>query len=257
MKIPRHWRHLFDVIVVLVAREQRSRYKSTLFGVIWAVASPALFLLTFYFLFQVVLKFEVPNYPAYLFIGLIAWTWFQTTTMEAIGCIVGNPTLVGQPGFPRAALPAVATLSNFLTLLLTTPLLIIILVASDIPFGKTLVALPAVAFAQFIVTLSMAYIVAALNVPFRDLQYIVPIILQLGYFATPIFYDTAMLPARAMEILSLNPMLHIIESYRAILIHAEWPDWDALAKLTVISIVGLACALLIFRKASQRFLEDI
>jgi lipopolysaccharide transport system permease protein len=253
----RRWRHLFDVVLVLVTRDQRSRFSSTLFGVVWAVASPALYLLTFYFLFRVVLPLGIPNYAAHLFIGLIAWIWLQTSTIEAVGSIVGNSSLINQPGFPRVALPAVAAASNLLTMILTTPLLVIILFVSDTSPGWTLLSLPAILTVQLCVVLAIGYFVAALNVPFRDLQYIVPIVLQLGYFATPIFYDVAALPERALRVLSLNPMLHVIEAYRDVLMRGEWPDWIALTVVLLVSLVALGAALVTFRHASLRFLEDL
>lgn len=257
MTLPRRWRHVADVVLVLILRDQRSRFSSTAFGVIWAVASPALFLLTFYFLFQVVLPLGIPNYAAHLFIGLIAWGWLQATAIEAVGSIVGNPGLISQPGFPRAALPAVATLSNLLTMFLTTPLLVLILAGSGTAQGWSLLALPVILAIQFVVVLAFAQIVAALNVPFRDLQYIVPLILQLGYFATPIFYDVQAVGEGAQRILRINPMLQVIEAYRAVLIRGEWPDWPALAVVAACGLVGLALARMVFDRASLRFLEDV
>lgn len=253
----RRWRHLLDVIAVLVMRDRRSRYKSTVFGVLWAVASPALFLLTFYVLFRVIMPLGVENYAAHLFIGLIAWSWFQTTVMESVSSIVGNPGLVSQPGFPRAALPVVATSSNLLTLVLTTPLLTVILAGSGLEPGCAALALPVLIGLQFGVVLAVAYLVAALNVVFRDLQYIAPILLQLGYFVTPIFYSVAAIPDGAMRILALNPMLHIIEAYRAVLIRGEWPDWSALAVVALAAGLGLGLAVAFFRRASLSFLEDV
>lgn len=253
----RRLRHLFDVIAVLVMRDRRSRYKSTVFGVVWAVAAPVLFLLTFYVLFRIVMPLRVDNYAAHLFIGLVAWAWFQSTVMESVGSIVGNPGLMSQPGFPRAALPAVATTSNLLTLVLTVPLLALILLGSGTRPGWAAVALPVLVALQFAVVLAVAYLVAALNVVFRDLQYIAPILLQLGYFVTPIFYDVSMVPEEPRRILSLNPMLQIIEAYRAVLIRGEWPDWGALGVVALAAGAGLWLAIGFFRRASLSFLEDV
>lgn len=253
----RRWRHLLDVISVLVMRDQRARYKSTVFGVIWAIASPALFLLTFYVLFQLVLPLKVEDYAAHLFIGLIAWTWFQTTVMESVGSIVGNPGLMNQPGFPRAALPAVSTVSNLLTLVLTLPLLILILIGSGIAPGPALLALPLLLGLQFILVLAVAYFVAALNVTFRDLQYIAPILLQLGYFLTPIFYEVRAVPEPARSILALNPMLQVIEGYRAVLMRGEWPNWNSILPLVLVAAMALWLAVRFFRSASLRFLEEV
>lgn len=259
MTIPRVRRilHMRDVIFVLVARDQKARYKSTGMGVFWAVASPVLFLLTFYFLFRVVLPLDIPNYASHLFIGLVAWSWFQGTTTESVTAIVGNASLVNQPRFPIAALPLTSAMSNFVTLCLTLPLLLVILYFEGASLGWTIIILPLVIACQFVFVLAVAYLVAGLNVRFRDLQYIVPIVLQLSYFATPIFYDVAAVPEKALGFLRINPMLTLIEAYRSILIRNEAPDFAALA----VVVVGVSALLVLsyasFVRASAGFLEEV
>ncbi len=253
----RSLRHVVDVISVLVWRDQKSRYKSTGMGVVWAIASPVLFLLTFYLLFRVVLPLNIPNYASHLFIGLVFWTWLQTTTMEAVTCIVQNPGLVNQPRFPTVALPLAATTSNLVTLLLTLPLLLVILWFEGARIGPSVVLLPLLVACQFVFVLAVAYFVAALNVVFRDMQYIVPILLQLGYFTTPIFYDAASIPDRARFILGFNPMMQLIEAHRRILIHGEWPALAPIAAVMAGSLLALWFAFRFFRLASLRFLEEI
>lgn len=250
-------RHLRDTIAVLVGRDQRARYKSTVMGMAWAVASPVLFLLTFYLLFKVILPLEIPNYAAHLFIGIVVWAWFQGATTESVGTIVASPGLIAQPGFPRASLPLAVTASHLLTLLLTLPVLVLILWFSGARIGLSVVAVPAVLAVMFVFVLAVAYLVAALNVAFRDMQYIVPILLQLGYFATPIFYDATTLPDATRRILALNPMLQFIEAFRAILMRGAWPDWTALALVGTAAALLLWAALAVFRRASLRFLEDL
>lgn len=249
--------HMADVISVLVARDQKSRYKSTAMGVVWAVASPVLFLLTFYLMFNIILPLNIPNYASHLFIGIIVWSWFQSTTMESVGCIVGNASLVNQPRFSPAALPLASAASNLLTMGLTLPLLVVILASQGAPFGLPLIALPILVMCQFAFILAIAYLVAALNVRFRDLQYIVPILLQLGYFATPIFYDLAAVPPETLQFLQLNPMLTLIEAYRRVLIDGHWPDWTAIALMFLGSLVLLALTYRYFLRAGAGFLEEV
>jgi lipopolysaccharide transport system permease protein len=253
----RSFRHLRDTIAVLVARDQKSRYQSTSMGIVWAVASPLLFLMTFYFLFKVILPINIPNYAAHLFIGIVVWAWFQGATAEAVSCIVANPGLVAQPGFPVAALPFAVTTSHLVTLLLTLPILIVILLLGGSRMGLSLLALPVITAGLFVFVLGIGYLVAALNVPFRDMQYIVPILLQLGYFATPIFYDVAQMPDVPRAVLSFNPMLQFVEAYRAVLMRAEWPDWTGLLTTVVFAALLLAFAHHVFRRASSRFLEEL
>jgi lipopolysaccharide transport system permease protein len=253
----RHLRHMRDVISVLVMRDQKSRYKSTMMGVIWAVASPVLFLLTFYLLFRVILPLNIPYYASHLFIALVVWAWFSSTTIESVNCIVGNAGLVNQPRFPVAALPLATATSNFVTLILTTPLLVVILYAEGAQLGSKALLVPVLLAVQYLFTLAIAYLVASVNVRFRDMQYIVPILLQLGYFSTPIFYDLASIPPEARRYLMLNPMVTLIEAHRAILIRDEWPDWTALGLVAVGSALLLVLTYRTFIRASARFLEEV
>ncbi|WP_164721630.1 ABC transporter permease [Silicimonas algicola] len=246
-----------DTISVLVMRDQKSRFKSTVMGVFWAVASPMLFLLTFYLLFKVILPLQIPNYAAHLFIGIVVWSWFQGATSESVTSIVANSALIAQPGFPAVALPLSVTTSHLLTLILTLPVLVVILLFSGTSIGLSLIALPVVMAAMFIFVLAVSYLVAGLNVSFRDMQYIVPIVLQLGYFTTPIFYDATNLPDRTRAVLGLNPMLHIIEAFRAILMRDSWPDWGPLSLVLGGSLCFLWLSQMFFRRASLRFLEEL
>ena len=250
-------RHLRDVIVVLVSRDHKARYKSTAAGMIWAVASPLLFLLTFYFLFKFVLNFNVPRYASHVFVGIVVWSWLQGSLMEAVSCISANPSLVSQPRFPTAALPVVAVTSNLLNFMLSWPLLVIILLVEGAKFGPALLALPLLMLCQFVLALGLGYFVSALNVTFRDTQHILPIILQLGYFTTPIFYDAHAVPASARALLGLNPMFHIVEGYRRILMDDVHPDWLALAVVFAGSLLVLALSFVHFQRASTQFLEEI
>ncbi|MFZ5751446.1 MAG: ABC transporter permease [Pseudomonadota bacterium] len=253
----RRLRHIIDVIAVLVSRDQKSRYRSTAMGIVWAVASPLLFLLIFYFLFAVVLPLGIANYASYVLVGVVAWTWLQTGVNDAVNSIPWNAGLVNQPRFPVAALPVVSVLSNFVTFLMTFPILLVLVWTGAAGPGLPYLALPLVMAAQFLFVLALAYAVAALNVTFRDMRYIVPILLQLGYFLTPIFYDLGMVSGGARRILDLNPMLHIVGAYRAILVEGRWPDWGPILAVLAGSAILLALALRHFRASSYRFLEEL
>lgn len=249
--------HAFDVLRVLVSRDQKARYKSTTMGVVWAVASPLLFLLIFYFLFAIVLPLGIPDYASHVMVGIVVWTWLQNSVSEAVNCIPYNAGLVNQPRFPVAVLPVAAVLSNFVTFLMTLPILLALVWTEAAPPGPAYLALPVLMAVEFIFILAAAYFVAALNVSFRDMRYIVPILLQLGYFLTPIFYDASMVSGPGRAVLSLNPMLHIVEAYRAVLVEGRWPDWGPVLAVLFVSLVLLWLAARHFRLSSYRFLEEI
>jgi lipopolysaccharide transport system permease protein len=250
-------RHAWDVLVVLVRRDQASRYRRTAMGVLWAVASPLLFLLVLYLVFGYILVSQIQHFASYLFIGLVAWTWLQDTVIESAASIVSNPSLANQPHFPIAVLPVATTTLNLINFIFALPVVVVVLAIEGIVPGPTVVALPLVMVCQFVLVLALAYIVAAVNVVFRDAQHMIPVLLQLVFFASGIFFDLADLPEGVRQILLLNPAVHLLDAYRAILLRGVWPDWTALALVFAASSALLALALRNFRTASLHFLEEI
>lgn len=249
--------HLRDVIAVLVARDHRGRYKNTMMGMLWSVASPVLFLLTFYFLFKVVLDLKIPRFASYVFTGIVVWTWLQASLSEAVSCISGNGSLVSQPRFPTNVLPVVPVASNFIYFLLSLPLLLAILLVEGGTMHVEMLFLPVLFVVQGLFILGAAYFVAALNVTFRDTQYILPILLQLAYFTTPIFYELKQVPPSFRMVLQMNPMTEIISYYRLVLMDGMLPPMLHVAEILAIALALLVAGYHYFRHAALRFLEEI
>lgn len=249
--------HASDVIRALVSRDHRGRYKSTVMGMFWSVASPFLFLLTFYFLFKVVLAVKVEHFLSFTFIGIVFWNWLSVSLMEGVSSISSNANLVGQPGFPVATLPIVPVASNLLNLFLSFPIVALILFVDGVHPAVTLLYLPIIMVIQFILILGLLYLLTAANVFFRDVQYMLPIVLQLAYFMTPIFYELDHVPAKLRILLELNPMVGIIEAYRAVILHGTHPNPGKLAVLFAASLILLLVGHRVFTRATQLFLEEI
>ncbi len=248
--------HWYDVISVLVSRDHKSRYKKTGMGVIWAVASPILFLLTFYILFGLIMRVDIPNYATFVFTGIVAWQWLQTSLNEGVASISQNASLVSYPGFPLASLPIVSVFSNLINFLFAIPVVLIVVLVENGSLGWPILFMPVVMVVQFFLILSLVYLVSAANVPFRDTQYILPVLLQLGYFMTPIFYSLDQLPDQFRSILMLNPMSQIITAYRMIF-GGMLPDFAGLAWVMIFSLVLLVVTYRYFLRAAENFLEEI
>lgn len=218
---------------------------------------PVLFLLAFYVLFRTIMSVRVENYASFVFVGIVAWTWVQGTLMVAASAISSNAQLVGQPGFPVAILPVATVLSSFVNFLVIFPFLFLIVVL-EVGFpGLPIFALPAIMLCQFLLLLAFSFFLASVNVTFRDVEHFLPLLLQLGYFLSPIFYDAAILPDNVRTYLLANPMVHILGAYRRVLIDGLWPDWSALLVLCAISGVLVWVGYRYFEKSRLRFLEEI
>src|SRR5688572_21246954 len=203
-----------DLLFTLVGRDMKLRYKRSVLGIAWSLLTPLAQLAVLYLTFDVLLPLNVPNYATFLFCGLLVWNWFQGSLYQATSTIVDNRELIKRPGFPPAVLPAVTVTSYLIHFLLALPILFVFLMVAGTPLTAALLALPLVIALQFTLTLSLAYFTATFYVTFRDTQHLLGVLLNLFFFLTPIFYESSDLPAQYQTFYRLNPMVHLIESYR-------------------------------------------
>lgn len=254
---PPRFVYLYDLLGVLVDREMKLRYKRSVLGFAWSLLNPLAQMLVFGFVFSVVLPLNIPDYPLFLLSGLLAWNWFNTSLYQATDAIVGNRDLIRRPGFPAAILPVVTVTSHLVHFLLALLVLAVFLLLRGASLTAALLALPLVIALQFIFTLSLAYLAATFHVTFRDTQYLLGIFLLLGFYITPVFYDPSAIPLAYQPIYQLNPMLHLIQYYRGILLQGHFPNPLSMAVLGVVSLGMLWLGYRVFRAASDRFAEEL
>ena len=256
--LARRVRYIRDLLLVLVSRDMKLRYKRSVLGSLWTLLNPLGQLLILSFLFRSVLQLGIPRYTSFLFCGLLVWTWFQAALSQATGTIVENSDLIKRPGFPIAMLPIVTVTSHLVHFLLALPVLLLFLILDGSRMTSALLALPVVIALQFVWTLSLAYWTAACHVTLRDTQYLLGVLLQLLFYMTPVFYEASAIPARYQPFYRLNPMLHLIEAYRAILLHGKLPEnLRALLVFTLLVVSLLIVGYRHFIHASYHFVEEV
>jgi lipopolysaccharide transport system permease protein len=251
------WRRTRDLVRELIARDIKLRYRGSLLGIVWTLLNPLAELLVLLFVFSLIMRVEIPNFGAYLFTGLIVYGWFQTSVNFATGAIVGNRELVRRPGVPVVVLPIVTVASNMVHFVLSMPILVGLLLVSGVPVSWTVLALPVLVVLEFVLVLACAYPVATIHVWFRDAQHVVRIALQLLFYLTPIFYEARSVPAEIQWVYRLNPLAHVVDAYRAVLIRGELPSAWSVWYPFGLSVVLLAAGVAWFRRASQRFADEL
>ncbi|MGB5685605.1 MAG: ABC transporter permease [Candidatus Electrothrix sp.] len=250
--------YLRDLLRELIIRDLKLRYKRSILGIAWTLVNPLTQLLVLLFVFNSVIQLDIPHYTSFLFSGLIIWYWFHGGLIQATGSIVANRDLIRRPGFPSPILPVVAVLSHLIHFLLALPVLIVFLIIDDSSITGAIVVLPLIIALQFLVTLSISYAVAAFHVTFRDTQYMLGVLLNFLFYLTPIFYELEAVPDRFRPFYNLNPMAHLIDAYRDILIQGILPQHP----VSLIMIAFLGTVLLIighgyFVRASYTFVEEL
>ena len=252
----RRWIHRRDLLYELVITGVKTRYKRSALGLLWALLNPLAHLLIFIFI-RGALRIDVPNYPLFLFTGILVWNWFREGISQSVNSITGNRDLIKRPGFPLALLPVVAVITPLLDMLIGTPILIIIWLNSNVQLGLSLVALPLVIAIQFILVLGIGYLLATVNVRFRDTQQLTRVGLRLFFFLTPIFYDGRRIPEALQPLYNLNPLLHLLNAYRAILMDGVWPEWQPLLLVGLGGLLFMWLARRFFIRGSYRFVEEL
>lgn len=252
------WRglHVRDLLRELVGREMKVRYRRSVLGIMWSLLNPLVHLLVLVFVFQRVAPLNIPDYPLFVFIGVLAWGWFSAALPAATTSITGNRELIRQPGFPTAILPAVPILSGLVHFLIAMSLVLVAVAVLGRTVSITVLALPLIVALQFLVTLSVGYLTATAQVRFRDTAYLVGVALLLGFFLTPVFYRPGSLPAGYQMLYVMNPMAQVINAYRDVLIGAHWPNVPALLAVAAVSSVVLVLGHRMFTRASVDFVEE-
>jgi lipopolysaccharide transport system permease protein len=250
-------RYSWDLVRELVSRDLKLRYKRSVMGIAWSLLNPLLQLLVFSFVFRYIIPLHIPDYTLFLFSGILMWSWFQSSLYSATSAIVDNPTLIRQPGFPSGVLPVVTVLSNTVNFLLALPVLLIFAWASGHAPNASILALPFVMAVQLVLTLSISYYLAVLHVPYRDTQYLLGILLMLGFYLVPIFYNAASIPERFQPLYRVNPVVGILEGYRSILLHGQVPHFAPLMTTLVLSLMILALGWSLFTRVSYTFIEEL
>ncbi|WP_201276268.1 ABC transporter permease [Methylotetracoccus oryzae] len=249
--------YLFDLLVVLVDRDMKLLYKRSALGVLWTLINPLFQLLVFLFIFRVVVRVDIAHYPSYVFTALLVWQWFQGSLVQAAGAIINSRPLIRQPGFPVSILPQVVVTTGWVHLMLALPILFGFLIFDGVTIGLNALWIPVIQLIQFLLQVSLAYVVAGLNVSFRDTGHLLKVLLQLMFYLTPVFYDAARVPAEYQSLYRLNPMVHIVNAYRSLLIQGEPPDWHALAIVAACALVLLPIGYRLFVRQSHRFVEEL
>jgi lipopolysaccharide transport system permease protein len=250
-------RRVLDLATVLLGREIKVQYKTTVLGIVWGFASPLLQLLVYTFLFSRVLDLGIPNYGLFVFAGLLSWSWFHGSLDQASRSITDQGDLVRQPGFPVMVLPLVSVAAHLINLLLALPLFFVFAVVSGPSIHLTVVFLPLLLLLQFLFVMGPAYLVGACNVQFRDTARIMQVFLQLLLFLTPVFYGVRNVPEKWRFVYGLNPMAVLVNAYRDVLIFGRAPDLGSLAGLFVFSCLLLWVGYRAFDRMKNRFVEEI
>ncbi len=254
--------HYRELLFFLVWRDVKVRYKQTVLGVIWVILQPLASMLIFTILFGVLLNAPsggVP-YPVFAFAGLLPWNYFASALTRSSTSVVNSANLVTKIYFPRLVIPLSAVFSGLVDFAVSSVVFAVIMLLYGIAPTPAILLLPLFLLLAMMTALGFGLWLSALNVRYRDINYLVPFLVQIWMYLTPVVYATTLIPERYRFLLSLNPMTGVVEGFRRALLGPGVTDTVLAPGLVAVS-VGIALAVflsgLVFFRTTERTFADI
>lgn len=253
------WRHKI-LFLVLAWRDITVRYKQTVVGIFWVVLRPLLTLIIFSILFGRLanLPSEGVPYTIYVFAAMLPWFFFASSFTSASESLINNVQLVSKIYFPRLIMPCSAVIVNAIDFLLSFVLLLLLMPFYGVYPSLTMLAIPFFFLLCLLLSIGLGIFFAALTVKYRDFRFVVPFILQIGLYASPVGFGTVIIPESWRFIYSLNPLVGIISGFRWCVTGGQTMLLTYQVVLSVlITVFIFICSILYFRKVETTFADFI
>jgi ABC-type polysaccharide/polyol phosphate export permease len=259
LSLTEFWRRR-DLLWHMTVRHLRGQYKQSVLGYAWALVNPLSLLLILSFVFSIIIRVDSPGgvpYPLFVLVGLLPWIFFSSAVSSATDSVTGAASLVTKVYFPREILPTAAVLTKVVDLAFG----LLILVGLMVYFGHaptwTIVWVPLIFLVHLLFTLGISYPLAALNLYFHDVRFLVGVTLTLLFYMTPIIYPVDIVPERYHILFDLNPNALFINAYRRVVLMDISLGIDRLLLGIVIAVLTFIVGYYLFKKLEPGFADKI
>jgi lipopolysaccharide transport system permease protein len=248
-----------ELLWFLVWRDVKVRYKQTLLGAGWAILQPVAGMVVFSLFFGRLAGIPSDGlpYPIFSYAALVPWTFFAQGLSQSANSVVGSQALITKVYFPRLAIPIAAVLSGVVDFVLAFAVLLVLMAAYVIVPGAAILALPLFMLLAFVTAVGAGLWLSALNVQYRDVRYVVPFLVQLWLFLTPIAYPSSMVPEPWRTVYGLNPMVGVVEGFRWGLLGSVAPPGPMVAASALAAVALMVSGALVFRRMERTFADVV
>jgi len=246
-----------------VKREFQSKYQNSMLGAVWMILNPLAMILVYTVVFSQVMRARLPGvdstfaYSIYLCAGTMSWGLFSEIVGRAQNMFLDNANLLKKLSFPRICLPAIVVLNASLNFFIIFGLFTLFLLMSGNFPGFAYIALFPILTVLVLFALGLGLTLGVLNVFFRDVGQFFGIFLQFWFWFTPIVYPVNAIPQAFQSIIRWNPMASIVESFQAILVQKQWPNWQSLQLVSILAVFFCTLGLSLFRKHSGEMVDEL
>lgn len=253
------WREL---LWQMVGREVKARYKQSILGYFWVILNPLAQMLVMSFAFSVIMRIptsassNIP-YSVFLFVGFLPWTLFSNSISSSCSSLVSSASLITKIYFPRTILVLATTFAKIIDFLFALSILVFYMIAFQIPINFNILWVIPIFLIQQIFTLGLSLFLAAANLLYRDVQYLLSLLLILWMYMSPVIYPMDIVPEQYKFVFQLNPMAIFINAYRQTVLGGGVPNYTSLFIALVVSILTLLVGLSYFKSREKIFADNI
>lgn len=256
-----------DLLRELVKTDFKLRYQGSVLGYVWSLLRPLLLFLILYIVFVKFLRVgdSIPHFPVYLLLGIVLWSFFAEMTSQSLTAITSRGDMIKKVRIKKWVIILSSSISALISLTLNLIVVAVFMFVNDVTLTINVVLFPLILLEIYVLALGVSLILAAAYVKYRDISYVWEVVLQAGFYATPILYPLSLIVNPLYQkIVMLNPMAQAIQDARYVLVTQ---DTDTLSKLVshdivvlfpiILSCVLLVVGILFFRKQSSNFAENL
>lgn len=241
-----------DLVLTLVARDLKVRYRRSSIGFLWTMLQPLLTMLVLQLVFSTIFRFEIDNYPVYALAGILFWNFFSQSISASMNSLRGNASLLGKMPVPKVVFPLATVLAGVVNLLLALVPLFAILVVTGHPIRPAILFLPAAIVLAGLFTLGAGLLLSPLSVFFHDVVELVGVTLTLLMYLTPVFYPMSIVPEHLRWVVRYNPVRSVLEVFRDPIYYGKIPPLSHLVVAMVVVLLSLLIGADFFRRSSDR-----
>ncbi len=249
-----------ELFLFLAWRDILVRYKQTVLGIIWAVLQPFMTMIIFTIIFGKVARLPSADapYPVMTFAALLPWQFFANAMSQSSNSLIGSASIISKVYFPRLIIPASSILSGIVDFAISFIMLVGLMLWYHVEFRINLLLLPLFLLLAFSAAFGVGLWLSALNVKYRDIKYVVPFLVSMGMFISPVGYMSSVVPDRWRFLYSMNPMVGVIDGFRWCILGPSFePYWYGFWASAVVVFILLISGVYYFRSTEKTFADII
>jgi len=247
----------YNLLFEMVIRDIKVKYKKSILGLLWSVLNPLLMMIVMTIVFSTLFKSDIKNFPIYLLIGQITFSFFSDATNMSMMSIITNGSLLKKVYIPKYIFPASKTIFALVNFLFSLIAIAIVAIFTRQPISIHIIGLPLLIIYMFIFSLGIGLVLSSFAVFFRDLVHLYGILLLVWMYLTPIFYPVRIIPEKFLIFIKLNPMYHYISYFREILLYNRWPSFKMNIICLTFAILSLILGSIVFYRKQNELVLNV